>query len=382
MKFIHLADLHIGRLLANHSLLEDQRHVLDQVLAFCEEAAPQAVLLAGDLFDRSVPREEAVALYDDFIAKLVLDMAIPVYAITGNHDSPVRMEGMSDLLARAGYGIQGSLRSPLIPVVLRDEFGPVHLYLLPYSDPRNARAIFDLPLGLGPSQILESILAQASLDPHRKILMSHNYYAKNGLTLEESESERRVNIGGEEVLDSRILETFDYVALGHLHKAQKVGLDKVRYAGSLLKYSASEVDHQKSFPFVTMDEAGRCRIDLIPVSPLRDLRAVSGFFQEFLKRDFIENKEDFLVVNLKDPDRVDNAWQRLSQLYPNIIALNYPNLIGAEEIKVDAQAIRQADLGKLYGDFFREKKGRELTEEEARFMQGIFREMEAQDESN
>ncbi|KAF5064679.1 Nuclease SbcCD subunit D [anaerobic digester metagenome] len=378
MKFIHLGDLHIGRTFEMRSMLEDQAFVLEQVLKLAQDRNPDFVLIAGDIYDRSVPREEAIAVYDDFITRLVLDHNIPVYAISGNHDSSRRLEGMGSLLKRSGYHICGSLKNPLERITLHDEHGPVDLYLMPYKDMHGARAIFEITDTRDHTETVRQMLTCVPADDHRKILAAHHYFGVNGQSPEESESERRISIGGEDVIDHSVLDPFQYVALGHLHKPQKVGRDCVRYAGSLLKYSASEADHKKSITWVEMDQDGQCRIELVPVRLLRDLKKIQGTFAELMQTGFLEKKDDFLAVTLTDAERVDQAFARLSQLYPNIISLAYSRLESDYELRVDQEAIRKADTRKLFADFFHDKNQRDMTEDEQTFMDDIFREMEVE----
>lgn len=376
LKFIHLGDLHIGRTFEARPMLTDQIHVLDQVLALAKERRPDFVLIAGDIYDRSVPKEDAILVYNDFISALVLDLGIPVYAISGNHDSAGRLEGLSGLLRRSGYHICGTLKNPLEIIEIEDEWGPVNLYLMPYKDMHAARAVFDITDTRDPSETMARIVDQKSLRPGRKILAAHNYFGAKSQQPEESDSERRVIVGGEDIIDCAVLDPFDYVALGHLHKAQQVGRPQVRYAGSLLKFSASEVHHKKAVTWVEMDQAGDCQVELVPVDLLRDLKKVEAPFEDLLLGSFLENKDDFLAVVLTDPQRVDRAYARLCQLYPNIISLSYTLVEQDYELKVDREALRKADTRKLFADFFRDKNQREMNEAEQDFMEEIFRDLE------
>lgn len=375
MKFIHLGDLHIGRTFDMRPMLEDQRHVLKQVLDLAKERQPDLVIIAGDIYDRSVPREEAVALYDEFITSLVHGLGIPVYAISGNHDSARRLEGMGSLLRQVGYHVAGTLKNPLESIGLSDAYGPVDLYFMPFKDMNSARALFDLKDVKNHTEVVDRILQPAADNPNRKILIAHNYFSLAGQKLEESESERNV-IGGTDVIDSSVFVPFDYVALGHLHKAQKVGRDSVRYSGSLLKYSTSEADHRKVITWVEMDGAGETKIELVPLKLLRDLCQVRGSMADFMRSDFIAQKDDFLSIILSDEDRIDQAFQILSRLYPNIVSLTYDSLIQDYELNVDREAIRKADSRKLFMDFFKDKNLRAMNQAELDFMEDIFQKME------
>ena len=382
MKFIHLGDLHIGRTFDMHSLLEDQKYVFDQVLALARERKPDFLIIAGDIYDRSVPREDAVALYDEFITELVLELGIPVYAISGNHDSSRRLEGLGGLLKKSGYYISGTLKNPLDKITLSDEFGPVDLYFLPYKEMHGARAIYNITDTKETKATMERILGCAREDTCRKILIAHNYFGHGTEELEISDSERRISIGGEEVIDTEVVDHFHYVALGHLHKAQKVGRETVRYAGSLLKYSTSEINHRKVITWVEMDGNGDCVIDLVPVKFLRDLKKYEGSYQDFLRSDYLVKKDDFLSIILTDEERIDHAYVHLSNLYPNIVSLDYLNKNDSYELKVDQDAIRKADLRKLFHDFFRDKNHREMNEDEVNFMADIFTKAEADNDTN
>ncbi len=376
MKFIHLGDLHIGRTFDMRPMLEDQQHVLKQVLDLAAARKPDCIIIAGDIYDRSVPREEAVALYDEFITELVLGLGIPVYAISGNHDSSKRLEGMGSLLKKAGYHISGTLKKPLETHVMMDDSGPVTVYFMPYKDMNSARALYDLRDEKNHTEIMRRILEPALQDPTRKILIAHNFFSMMGEALEESESERRVSIGGTDVIDSSIFQPFQYVALGHLHKAQKVGRDSVRYSGSLLKYSTSEVDHRKVITWVEMDGQGNTEIELIPLQLLRDLKKVRGSMAELMQLDHLEKKDDFLSIILTDEERIDQAFSILSQLYPNIVSLEYESIQADYVLNVDQEAIRKADFRVLFEDFFKDKNGREMKDQELDFMEDIFQKME------
>lgn len=382
MRFIHLGDLHIGRTFDMHSLLDDQRFVLEQVLDLAQQRKPDFVLIAGDIYDRSVPKEEAVALYDEFITRLVLELGIPVYAISGNHDSSRRLEGLGGLLKKTGYHMSGTLKNPLEQIQLMDDFGPVDLYFLPYKEMHGARAIYEITDTKETKATMERILASAQGNPNRKILMTHNYFGHNASAMDLSDSERRISIGGEDIIDTSVLDAFQYVALGHLHKPQRVGREEVRYAGSLLKYSTSEVDHRKVITWVEMDELGSCQVELIPVTFLRDLKKIQGSYHDFLHSDFVPQKNDFLALVLTDEERIDHAYVHLSSMYPNIISLTYLNMEQAYELKVDQEAIRKADLRKLFNDFFKDKNHREMNDDEEVFMADIFREVEADNDTN
>lgn len=382
MKFIHLGDLHIGRSFDLYPLLADQKFVLEQVVQVALAQKVSSVLIAGDLYDRSVPKEEAVELYNDFISTLVLEHHLSVYAISGNHDSAIRTQGMNRLLKKSGYTIVGEISNPLEIIEIEDEHGLIHLYMMPYKDLYSLRSIFGSKEKDDINDLLEGIMAPSRQDPCRKILMAHHYFGTLGQPLDESDSERRLYIGGQDLLDASKIAHFDYVALGHLHRGQKVGADHVRYAGTLLKYSTSEVHHKKQITVVTMDGQGQCHLDFFPVAMKRDVKKIRGTFLELSRRDFLEKKDDFLAVTLTDETPVDDAFARLSHLYPSIISLEYEFKQQGEDFNLDQEALKQEDSRKLFADFFREKNGRTLKPEEEDFMQDIFEKLEEHHDSN
>jgi len=275
MRFVHTADWHLGRILHGVHLTEDQAYVLDELIEIVRDARPDVVIVAGDIYDRAVPPQDAVSLLDDVLSRLVAKVGVPVVLIAGNHDSPERLSFGARLLANSNLHVFGPLLPEYRPVVLEDNYGPVNIYAIPFAEPPVVREkiggndIRDHDSAL--RQILQHIRAKQPTD-RRSILVVHAAVV-GGKT---SDSERPLSIGGSETVDPAIFEGFDYVALGHLHQPQSSGEDHIQYSGSILKYSFSEASHRKSVTIVEMDATGKCAIERIVLSPRRDVRRIKG----------------------------------------------------------------------------------------------------------
>lgn len=319
MRFPHTADWHLGKLLHGVHLTDDQRHLLDQLIGIAAEAEPDLVILAGDVYDRSVPPAEAVELLDDALSRLVLDLGIPVVAIAGNHDSPDRLDFGSTLLQRQQLHVYSKLRAEPGRVTLEDDHGPVHVVGLPYAEPSRARSVFEEPEIKTHDDVLaaQADAARTALpDGERSIAVGH-VFAQGG---ELADSERPLAVGGAETVRASRFDGFDYVALGHLHRRQEVGDPQIQYAGSLMKYSFNEVHHDKSVHLVDMNAQGDCTIERIPLTPARDLRRKEGTLSEILDGpDEDEDAEDYLWVRLTDEGPVVDAMSRIREVYPNTL---------------------------------------------------------------
>src|SRR5690625_2594226 len=280
MKFFHTADWHLGKLVQGVHMTEDQNIVLQQFIATIEEEKPDAVIIAGDLYDRPIPPTEAVQLLDDVLSTIVLDLHTPVLAIAGNHDSPSRLHFANKLMKEKGFHIIGHMSDQLEPVILHDDFGEVHVHLVPYCDPSVVRYLYaDDSIQThddATKRIVEEI--KSTMDKTaRHIYVGHAFVTPYGQEEENtSESERPLSIGGAEFVHASHFADFDYTALGHLHRAHYVQQENIRYAGSLLKYSISEANHQKGFYIVEMDDEGETTLEKRIFTPRRDMRRVEA----------------------------------------------------------------------------------------------------------
>lgn len=322
MKLMHLSDLHLGKLVNGFSMLEDQKYILEQILAMAREEKPDGVLLAGDVYDKRVPSAEAVTLLDGFLSRLA--ELCEVFLISGNHDSAERLAFGGRLLTAAGVHVSPVYDGTVKTVVRSDEFGPVHIHLLPFLKPVQVRRFF-------PEETVESYtdgvrIALGGIDPEdgaRHVLVTHQLVT--GALRCDSEE---LSIGGSDNVDAQVFAGFDYVALGHLHGPQRAGSDHIRYCGTPLKYSFSEAEHRKSVTFVTLGQKGDVDITTRPLVPLRDMKEIRGSYQELMARDYYENTtlpECYLHITLTDEEDVPEAMGRLRQVYPYIMKLSYDN---------------------------------------------------------
>lgn len=324
MKLLHIADLHIGKRVNEFNMIEDQRYILNQILRITEETQPDAVLIAGDVYDKCQPSAEAVELLDEFLT-LITSRVRKVLMISGNHDSPERLGFGSRILKKNGLHIGGVFEGSLSKVVLKDEYGKVNLYLLPFIKPAMARPYFDIPLETYDST-LRAVLSRESLPAgDRNVLLAHQFVTSGAAEPERSDSES-LSLGGLDNVDVSCFEGFDYVALGHIHGPQKIGRDTVRYAGSPLKYSFSEARHKKSAVLVELGAKGDWDIRLIPLEPLRDMRRIWGPLEQLLKAGREDGGiRDYIHATLTDEEEIYDAVGKLRRVYPNLMALEFDN---------------------------------------------------------
>ena len=320
MRFIHLSDLHLGRSLCDFSLLEVQRAFLQDVLHYVDQHPVDAVLLCGDIYDRTSPPASAVLLLNEFLTGLCA-RKVPVLIIAGNHDSPERLAFLSDLLRSNQVYIAGNYRLGEPPVTLHDQYGPVHFYLLPFFRPGAIRSQLPEEKIDSYDDAVRLAVEHMPLNPlERNVLLAHQFVSIQEQPALRSESEM-LFAGGTEQVDARHFDAFDYVALGHLHRAQKAGREAVRYAGTPLHYALGEADDQKSFPVVWLGPKGEVSWELVPVSPLRRLTTLKGTLQELLDAP-CDRPDDFFVVTLTDKEAVYDAMQRLRVCYPNVLSVH------------------------------------------------------------
>ncbi len=323
MKFLHLADLHLGKRVNGFSMLEDQAHILRQILAILDDEQPDGVLIAGDVYDKSVPSVEAVELLDDFLTELRA-RGVPVLLISGNHDSPERLAFGGRVMDSCGIHISPVYDGALAPVTLQDAFGPVHGWLLPFVKPAHVRRWFpDADIESYTDAVAEAIAHMDIDTAARNVLVTHQFVT--GGTRSGSEE---LSVGGTDNVDSGVFAPFDYVALGHLHGAQHIGRETIRYAGSPLKYSFSEARQHKSVTVVTLGEKGDVQVRTVALTPLRELREIRGSYDELTARSFYEHttyRSDYLHLILTDEQDVFDAMSRLRTIYPYLMTLDYDN---------------------------------------------------------
>lgn len=323
MKFLHLADLHLGKRVNGFSMLEDQAHILRQILAILDDEQPDGVLIAGDVYDKSVPSVEAVELLDGFLTELCA-RGVPVLLISGNHDSPERLAFGGRVMDSCGIHISPVYDGALAPVTLHDAFGPVHVWLLPFVKPAHVRRWFpDADIESYTDAVAEAVAHMDIDTAARNVLVTHQFVTGGARSGSEE-----LSVGGTDNVDSGIFAPFDYVALGHLHGAQHIGRETIRYAGSPLKYSFSEARQHKSVTVVTLGEKGDVQVCTVALTPLRELREIRGSYDELTARSFYEHttyRSDYLHLILTDEQDVFDAMSRLRTIYPYLMTLDYDN---------------------------------------------------------
>jgi DNA repair protein SbcD/Mre11 len=318
MKFFHTADWHLGKLVQGVYMTEDQRYILQDFIKAIEEEKPDAVIIAGDLYDRGVPPTEAVNLLDEVLETIVLKLKTPVLAVAGNHDSPSRLHFGSKIMKNNGYHIIGQISNPLEPIILHDEYGEVHFHLVPYADPSVVRHVFEdeeiRTHNDAMRKITETIAS--NMDPDaRHVLVGHAFVTPHGEREENtSESERPLAIGGAEHVDAHSFSKFHYTALGHLHQAHFVLNETIQYSGSPLKYSISEEKHKKGFYIVELDAQGKMTLEKRLLTPLREMRTVEAKMEDLLKH---QKNEDYVFVRLLDETPVLSPMEKVRSVYPN-----------------------------------------------------------------
>lgn len=368
MKFLHTGDLHIGKKIFEQSLLEDQKVILDQIekIAYANEV--DAVLIAGDVYDRSVPSTEAVKLLDDFLTRLV-DRGIKVIMISGNHDSPERVAFADRILEKKGLYIAGTYRDCLKTVTLTDDYGPVEIVCMPFVKPAQVNAT-------NSAEAVEKMLttdqqekaAKAVPSPTRSVLITHYFVVGDGGEAPElSDSESDINVGGLDSVPAGLFHDFDYVALGHIHKPQKIGKGEIYYAGSPLKYSFSEAKGSKSVNLVTLKAPGEVEVERIALTPLHEMRCITGKLDELMKTGLLEQsqteREDYIQATLTDTEELIDPIGSLRSVYPNtlqiILAKNKEQNLTEYESSI--QSVKKS-TEELFSEFYEMIKGEPLDD--------------------
>lgn len=361
MKFLHLADLHLGKRVNGFSMLEDQAHILRQILAILDDEQPDSVLIAGDVYDKSVPSVEAVGLLDGFLTELRA-RGVPVLLISGNHDSPERLAFGGRVMDSCGIHISPVYDGALAPVTLHDAFGPVHVWLLPFVKPAHVRRWFpDADIESYTDAVAEAVAHMDIDTAARNVLVTHQFVTGGARSGSEE-----LSVGGTDNVDSSVFAPFDYVALGHLHGAQQIGRETIRYAGSPLKYSFSEARQHKSVTVVTLGEKGDVQVRTAALTPLRELREIRGSYDELTARSFYEHttyRSDYLHLILTDEQDVFDAMSRLRTIYPYLMTLDYDNARtrAAGGMSVPAETERRTPL-ELFEALYQRQNHRPMSE--------------------
>ena len=367
MKLLHISDLHLGKKLHDFSLLEDQRHILHRLLRIAAEEKADGVLVAGDIYDKTIPPVEAVALWDDFLTELS-GLGICVLAISGNHDSPERLQYGSRIMQGQRVHIAGEYRGTLPSVTLHDAHGPCHVHLMPYLRPSTVNRHLDAKTASF-QDCVAAALAAGSLNPaERNILVAHQFVTCGGQPPEASDSETK-SLGGTDEVDAALFDAFDYVALGHIHKPQRMGRDTLRYSGSPLKFSFSESRYAKSATLVTLGEKGSVSIALLPLCPLRDLKQWKGTLAELQTRKCYDaaSQDSYMHITLTDDAPILDAIGKVRVIYPRVMLLDFegsPTSGGAQAAALTSRDVREKTPLALFSGFFEMQNGRPMSASE------------------
>ena len=364
MKFFHTADWHLGKLVQGVYMTEDQQYVLEQLIEAIVEEKPDAIIIAGDLYDRSIPPTEAVHLLNETFEKIVLDLQTPILAIAGNHDSPSRLHFGSKIMQKNGLHIVGQFKKNPEPIILEDEFGEIHFHLIPYCEPSVVRN--ELENGEirthddAMKAIVEEITEQMD-STARHVVVSHSFVTPLGRAEENtSESERPLSIGGSEYVNANHFLPFHYTALGHLHQAHYVEDEKIRYAGSILKYSISEEKHKKGFYIVDMDGEGKVEVEKRLLAPKRDMRMVEATLEELYTH---PESDDYVFVKLLDETPVLSPMEKVKSVYKNAMHVERKQFtVSLDGERTDVKRSKMSDV-ELFQSFYKEVKGSEPEEE-------------------
>lgn len=367
MKLIHLSDLHLGKRVNEFSMYEDQKDILTKILNVIDEQTPNAVVIAGDVYDKAVPSAEAVELFDDFLFRLS-KRNVKVFVISGNHDSAERIAFGGRLMDKSGIYMSPVYNGKIEPITLLDDFGNVNFYLLPFVKPSNVRRFYPDDEIVTYTDAVKIAVENMKIDQsERNILVTHQFVT--GAARTESED---ISVGGADNVDVSVFDGFDYVALGHIHREQKCGSEYVRYSGTPLKYSFSEAKDIKTVTVVEMKEKGAIALSFIPLTPKRDLVEIKGSYNQLVLKSFYEGttyNEDYMHITLTDEEDIPEVLTKLRGIYHNIMKLDYDNLRTRHRAEISgAMDVAAKSPLEHFEDFYEQQNGQSMSEEQKDFM--------------
>ncbi len=369
MKLIHLSDLHIGKRVNEFSMLEDQEYILTKIINIIDDEKPDAVVIAGDVYDKSVPSAEAVQLFDDFLCRLA-KRKLQVFVISGNHDSAERMAFGGRLMDISGVHMSPVYNGKVEVISLDDEFGKVNFFMLPFVKPANVRRFFeDAEIESYTDAIRVAVENMNVNADERNVIVTHQFVTG----AEKCESEE-ISVGGSDNVDASVFDAFDYVALGHIHGPQNIGSDRIRYCGTPLKYSFSEAKHKKSVTIVEMGAKGSLEIKTIALEPKRDMREIKGTYAEItLKENYINtNTDDYMHITLTDEEDIPDAIGKLRVIYPNLMKLDYDNKRTRSSSKLDViENVERRSPLDLFSEFYEKQNNQPMSDEQSEFVKTL-----------
>lgn len=370
MKLIHLSDLHIGKRVNDYSMIDDQAYILKEILTIIDSTTPDVVIIAGDVYDKSVPSAEAVSLLDDFLVKLS-KRGLPVFIISGNHDSCERLAFASRLIEGSGIHISPVYNGNVEPITLKDENGEVCVYMLPFVKPIHVRRIFDDESINSYTDALRVAIEHMEIDKSkRNVLITHQFVT--GASRTESEE---LSVGGTDNVDASVFDDFDYVALGHIHRPQNCAGERIRYSGTPLKYSFSEVNDKKSVTVVELGKKGELCVDTIPLTPMRDMVEIRGKYEEITLKSFYDGTsytQDYVHITLTDEDDIVDAIGKLRAIYHNLMRLDYDNARTRSSASLDGvEDVERKSPEELFAQLYEEQNGSGLSDSQLELLRKL-----------
>ena len=370
MKLIHLSDLHLGKRVNEISMLEDQEYILKKITGIIDGEQPDAVIIAGDIYDKSVPPVEAVELFDDFLVRLAKRSA-QVFIISGNHDSSERLAFGNRLIDASGIHIAPVYNGEVKPFTMNDAYGSVNIYSLPFVKPSHVRRFFEEEKTESYTDAIRTAISHMQVNPdQRNILITHQFVT--GAARSDSEE---ISVGGSDNVDASVFDDFDYVALGHIHGPQNIGSERIRYCGTPLKYSFSEIRHQKSVTVAELKEKGNLTVRTVPLIPRRDMAEIKGTFEEIMDRSFYEGtswQEDYMHIILTDEEDVPDAIGKLRHIYTNVMKLDYDNARTRNSAAVEGTAdVDRKSPMELFAELYELQNGSPMSEEQTAYLQKL-----------
>ena len=368
MKLIHLSDLHLGKRVDEYSMLEDQAYILKKILGIIDDENPEAVIIAGDVYDKAVPPAEAVELFDEFLVQLA-KRRLEVFVISGNHDSPERIAFGGRLMDQSGIHMSPVYDGQVRPVPLSDEYGTVKVYMLPFLKPVQVRRFFGDGIATY-TEAMQAVISAMEIDPaERNVLVTHQFVT--GALRSDSEN---VSVGGADNVDACVFAPFDYVALGHLHAPQNCGSPAIRYCGTPLKYSFSEAKDQKSVTVVELGRKGELNCRTVELTPLHDLVELRGTFGELTQKSFYGDttwQEDYTRIVLTDEEDIPDAIGKLRTIYHRLRSISYDNRRTRTEAQLGAAAVEEKSPFALFSEFYEQRNNQPMSGEQADYMQKL-----------
>lgn len=370
MKFIHLSDLHIGKRVNEFSMYEDQEYILAEIIKIIDSEKPDAVLIAGDVYDKSIPPSDAVIIFDNFLY-LLSKRNLQVFVISGNHDSPERLSFGSRLIEKSGVHLSPVYNGHIAPIKMEDEYGEVNIYMLPFIKPASVRRFFDDREIVSYTDAVNAAISEMNVNSKsRNVLITHQFVT--GANRTESEE---ISVGGTDNVDVSVFDDFDYVALGHIHRPQNCLSERVRYCGTPLKYSFSEANDKKSVTVVELKEKGSLEVYTADLVPKHEMREIKGKYEEITAKSFYENttyQTDYMHITLTDEEDIPDGVGKLRSIYHNLMKLDYDNKRTRSNAQITgAENVEEKSPLELFSDFYELQNNQPMSDEQREYISSL-----------